>query len=304
MSEICKCCNYQMKEIFSDQCVLIFECTNCKSLAINHLNIKKEDIQKEYYSNDYYSQKCLEKSLLSSRKRQALKILEKLSKISNQDTEIIDYGCGKGIFLKEAYNFGYKNLIGVESSNKSINSLGLIFEMIKVEFKENNIIFNPNSLNIKNSNLRVLAALDVVEHFSKSKLIHWLEIILKEFSRPKYLIIKVPSREGVLFKLAYLFAKLKISKKPLHQLLQVGTFPPHFFYFSEKGLINLFLSLNYNPIDISSDLDYEINSFASRLNVKGTKKIIFNLLIPLLALLSKICNLEDSKIIFFKENNK
>lgn len=303
MPEICKCCNYKMKEIFTDKFVLIFECNSCKSLTIDHVKIKKFDIQKDYYSNKFYNQNSLEKSLLSSRKRQALKILEKLSSLSNKNAEIIDYGCGKGIFLKEAYNMGYKKLVGVESSKKSINNLGSIFEMIKVEFKENNIIFKPNPLTLKNSNLRFLAALDVVEHFSKENLINWLEIILKEFSRPKYLIIKVPSRKGILFKLAYFFAKLKITKKPLHQLLQVGTFPPHFFYFSEKGLINLFRQQNYHPIDITRDLDYEINSFGSRLNLKGLKKIFFNLLIPLLALLAKIYHFEDSKIIFFKDAN-
>ena len=303
MLEICKCCNHQMKEILTDQSVLIFECNSCKSLTIDHLNIKKINKQKDYYSNKFYNQNSLEKSLLSTRKRQALKILARLSNLSNQDTELIDYGCGKGIFLKEASLLGYKKLVGVESSKKSLKNLCSIFEMIKVEFRENNIIFKPNPKNLNNSHLRVLVALDVLEHFSKENIINWLEIILKEFSRPKYLIIKVPSREGILFKMAYFFTKLNITKKPLHQLLQVGTFPPHFFYFSAKGLINLFRDQNYHPIYITSDLDYEINSFSSRLNVKGPLKIIFNIFITLIALFSKIYHFEDSKIIFFKDTN-
>ena len=126
------------------------------------------------------------------------------------------------------------------------------------------------------------------------------EEILNRLIFPEYLIIKIPSRDGLLFNIAYFLAKFKIHNKFLHQLLQVGTFPPHYFYFSKKGLLELFSKFNYEPIHISSDLDYEISSFGSRLNVKGIQKIIFNLVIPFLSLITKISNSHDSKIIFLR----
>ena len=80
MQTICKCCNYQTKKIFFDKFVVIFECTNCKSLIIEHLKENEKDIDKDYYSNKFYNQNNLEKSLLSTRKRQSLKILNTISK--------------------------------------------------------------------------------------------------------------------------------------------------------------------------------------------------------------------------------
>ena len=303
MTEVCRCCMHPIKKIFRDDFALVYECINCKTLAIEHLYIDKKETIKDYYSNDYYNQILLENSLLSTRKRQALRILDFISKISKKNLELIDYGCGKGVFLKEANKLGYKKLIGVESSIKSIDTLKKEFRMIRVKFQNNKIEFKTIEKDLNKSNTRVFIALDVIEHFSKSNLINWLESILEEFSFPRYLVIKVPSRKGFLFKIAYFLAKYKIAKKPLHQLLQIGTYPPHFLYFSKMGLINLFSRLNYRAVYEINDLDYEISSFGSRLNLKGTKKKFVNLIIPIFAFLTKISNSDDSQVIFFQYKN-
>ena len=294
---------HPIKKIFRDDFALVYECINCKTLTIEHLNIDKKETIKDYYSNEFYNQITLENSLLSTRKRQALRILDFISKISKKNLELIDYGCGKGVFLKEAHKLGYKKLIGVESSIKSIDTLKKEFRMIGVKFQNNKIKFKTKIKDLNKSNTRVFIALDVIEHFSKSNLINWLESILEEFSFPRYLVIKVPSRKGFLFKIAYFLAKHKIAKKPLHQLLQIGTYPPHFLYFSKKGLINLFSRLNYKAVYEINDLDYEISSFGSRLNLKGTKKKLVNLIIPIFAFLTKISNSDDSQVIFFQYKN-
>ena len=303
MTEVCRCCMHPTKKIFRDDFALVYECINCKTLTIEHLNIDKKETVKDYYSNEFYNQITLENSLLSTRKRQALRILDFISKISKKNLELIDYGCGKGVFLKEAHKLGYKKLIGVESSIKSIDTLKKEFRMIRVKFQNNKIKFKTKIKDLNKSNTRVFIALDVIEHFSKSNLINWLESILEEFSFPRYLVIKVPSRKGVLFKIAYFLAKYKIAKKPLHQLLQIGTYPPHFLYFSKKGLINLFSRLNYKAVYEINDLDYEISSFGSRLNLKGTKNKLVNLIIPIFAFLTKISNSDDSQVIFFQYKN-
>ena len=120
MSKACKCCNHQTKKIFTDNYVVIFECTNCKTLVIEHLKKIEKDFNKDYYSNEFYNRKFLEKSLLSTRKRQSLKILKVISKLTRKNTPLMDYGFGRGVFLKEAQKFGYKKLIGIESSKKAI----------------------------------------------------------------------------------------------------------------------------------------------------------------------------------------
>ena len=76
--------------------------------------------------------------------------------------------------------------------------------------------------------------------------------------------------------------------------------PSTLFYFSKKGVNKSFSKLNYKSIYELNDLDYEISTFGSRLNLKGIKKLIFNLAIPFLSLITKLSNSHDSKIIFFR----
>ena len=300
MQTICKCCNYQTKKIFFDNYVAIFECIKCKSLIIEHFKENEKDINNDYYSNKFYNQTHLEKSLLSTRKRQSLKILNIISKITRKKIQLIDYGFGKGVFLKEAFKFGYRKLIGIESSQKAIDDIEPICDKLKVEIKNNKLSFSNKKIYSNEHDTNVFAALDVIEHFPIPNLNSWLKDILTIFKYPKYLIIKTPSRRGILFNLAYLLAKYKINNTLLHQLLQVGTYPAHYFYFSKKGIINLFSSFKYKEIYEVNDLDYEISSFGSRLNAKGIQNLILSILIPFLSLLTKICYSDDSKIIFFR----
>lgn len=300
MLETCKCCKQKTKKIFCDKFVEISECINCRTLMIDHLLIKGKEIEDDYYSNKFYNQKLLEKSLISTRKRQSLKILEIISKFTKKDAELIDFGFGRGVFLKEAYKFGYRNLIGIESSKKALNNAETFFKKVQIKFNNKKLICSKNIIDKYKSDERIFAAYDVIGLFKISNLNIWLNNILNTFLYPKYLIIKIPNRNGLLFNVAYFLAKFKITDKFLHQLLQVGTNPPHYFYFSKKGLLDLFSKLNYKAIYESNDLEYEISSFGSRLNAKGIKKVIFNLAIPLLSLITKISNSHDSIIIFFR----
>lgn len=300
MSKICKCCNQETKKSYRDKLVEIHECVNCRTLMIDHLHIKSKAIEEDYYSNKFYNQRFLEKSLISTRKRQSLKILKIISKLTKKDSQLIDFGFGRGVFLKEAYEFGYQKLIGIESSKKALDNTEKFFKKMQVKFNNNKLIFSENIIDEDNSNEKIFVAYDVIGLFKISNLNIWLKDILKRFSYPKYLIIKIPNRNGLLFNLAYFLAKFKITDKFLHQLLQVGSYPPHYFYFSKKGLIDLFSELNYKDIYTLNDLDYEITSFGSRLNAKGIKKLIFNIVIPFLSLIIKLSSSHDSKIIFLR----
>ena len=84
MSKTCSCCDQQTKKIFCDKLVQISECINCRTLIIDHLVIKDSDVEDDYYSNKFYNQKLLENSLISTRRRQSLKILEIISKFTKK----------------------------------------------------------------------------------------------------------------------------------------------------------------------------------------------------------------------------
>ena len=76
----------------------------------------------------------------------------------------------------------------------------------------------------------------------------------------------------------------------------------HIIFILVEEVSRSFLKLNYKAIFEFNDLDYEISSFGSRLNAKGIKRVIFNMAIPFLSLITKISKSHDSKIISFVTN--
>ena len=75
--------------------------------------------------------------------------------------------------------------------------------MIKVDLKKDDLVFNKKFKNIKESAHIVLFALDVIEHFPNEKLFIWLEKCIEEFSNPSLIIIKIPSRNGLMLRLSF-----------------------------------------------------------------------------------------------------
>ena len=126
--------------------------------------------------------------------------------------------------------------------------------------------------------------------------------IISTFQNPKFILLKVPSRNGLLFSIAIILSKLNITKRPLDQMLQVNTFPPHYIYFSKKGIINLFNQFGYELNKYRNDLDYEIFSLGDRISMKGILNLIINKVIsPVLAILSKLTFKNESIILLFKQ---
>ena len=296
----CNCCGGKLKNFFKDQFVLINQCPKCDSLDVHHFQIDKTLFKKDYYETDLFNSDKFEYSLKKTRQRQADKILRKFAVFLPPSIQLFDYGCGKGNFLNVAKAKGYNNLCGIESSDIAFKETSKICKCIKVEFNDVKLHFSEDIKDIRLLNKRVLVLLDVIEHFSFNNLNRWLAQINKTFSFPKFLIIKVPSRKSLLFELALLLARFRISSKPLHQLLQVGTLPPHYNFFSSDGLIRLFAQFNYKPIKKISDLDYEIFNLSARIGLKGFMRIFLDFCIsPLLFLLTFLLNKMNSEIIIF-----
>ena len=84
-------------------------------------------------------------------------------------------------------------------------------------------------------------------------------------------------------------------------MLQVNTFPPHYIFFSKEGIIRLFKKLDYELIQFSNDLDYEIFSLGDRTSQKGIINLFINkILSPLIAILSIILLKNESMIILLR----
>ena len=100
MKKVCFCCKNILNLKYKDNSVEIFECNYCSSLKIDHKKLSNDDINRDYYLNKFYDQKELKKSIQITRKRQASKIIRLVSKFVTKKSIIIDYGCGRGVFLE------------------------------------------------------------------------------------------------------------------------------------------------------------------------------------------------------------
>jgi hypothetical protein len=102
---------------------------------------------------------------------------------------------------------------------------------------------------------RVVSLLDVVEHFpgdSVAKLFHDLASALPQL---EWVVVKVPISSGILFRVAHAL-RAKVPG-PYRQLFQVGTFPPHYHYFTLRSLKRLLESTGYEVARVVKDADVD-----------------------------------------------
>ena len=71
--------------------------------------------------------------------------IEEFSKYVDSNQTIVDVGCGYGRTLNELYNYGYKNLIGIDFSEGMIERAKKQFPYIDFRIKENSKIDMPDN---------------------------------------------------------------------------------------------------------------------------------------------------------------
>jgi hypothetical protein len=77
-------------------------------------------------------------------------------------------------------------------------------------------------------------------------------------------VIKVPVSDGFFYQLANALRRVGMVR-PLLQLYQVGTFPPHFHYYSKRSLRQLFDRAGLRVVEQWGDLDFEPDALLERL---------------------------------------
>jgi hypothetical protein len=305
MRKNCFCCgeNRVRKRIYNDSHVNMFQCFAC-GVFTNYFRPKPSlnSINRDDWSDSFYKDEKRISSLLKTRRRQGKKILRHLLTRTSKQDLLLDYGCGLGIFLEEAEKLGMNNLLGVEQSSIARNSA-------KERLKNADISASLESARELVTSRRhidrffTVTMLDVLEHLSYADLQYFpkpFEIPLL----PDILVIKVPDKDGILFRLSLVLARCGV-KSPLHQMLQIGDSSPHTVYFSKKGLTALMKRAGYELDILFRDLDYEVTTFSRRLSLSpalGTAINIF--LMPIIAMLSVVLQCQDSSILVFRKANK
>jgi hypothetical protein len=204
-------------------------------------------------------------SLATTRQRQAKAILARINAQLPAADDLLDFGAGRGWFLDAARASGMRRLAGTDTSAESVTSL-------RERGIEGHLIAPPTErawdlqLGALSFRPRVVTFLDVIEHFAADRLPAMFGDILDQL-RPELelVVIKVPVADGLLYRTAGLLARARVVG-PLDQLYQVGTFPPHFSYFTRRSLGELVQSHGLRVVDRIGLLEFDPSTFGSRVS--------------------------------------
>lgn len=202
-------------------------------------------------------------SLATTRRRQATTILEHIRAQLPDADALLDFGAGRGWFLEEARASGMTRLAGTDTSSDAVGGL-------RQQGIEGVLIPPPtdNGWDVRLGTLsfrpRVVTFLDVIEHFGAERLSSMFGGIVGQLrSDLELVVIKVPVSDGLLYRTAGVLARARLSG-PLDQLYQVGTFPPHYSYFSRRSIAEFLIRSGLQPVATFGLLEFDPATVGSR----------------------------------------
>lgn len=247
----CQTCSAVLAEEYRSLEVTVEYCRVCgHRQAVHHV---------PHRASDYYesapSRPRFVASLRATRERQARDILRRIAKVGEGDRPWLDFGSGRGWFLQEAKAAGRRQLAGFDASEIA---LGWLAREGIIAARPRAGEFWPDWRTLPESP-EVVSLLDVIEHFESPRAV--LERILTELPSLRRIVLKVPMADGALFRLA----KIMRSRAPsiYEQLFQVGTFPPHYHYFSRASMRTF---LSDFPLEVEAEWgDSEVDNLFWRI---------------------------------------
>jgi hypothetical protein len=206
-------------------------CTRCRHRVATHAPAK---IDRDYH--EQYEQGAFLESLAATRTHQADTILDLIRRLLPSGDDLLDYGAGRGWFLEACRRAGMSQVAGADTSRDAMASLeargvpAVVVPMsADASFGLDRLPFRP----------RILTLLDVVEHFPPEQVCAFLGRLLREIGpQLQLVVIKVPVADGFLYSVSRALAS-GLIRGPIEQLYQVGTFPPHFNYFTRASMRRL-----------------------------------------------------------------
>jgi hypothetical protein len=205
----------------------------------------------DYYDNTPQDPRFVE-SLGVTRKRQARAILTRFSRLLGAPQSWLDFGCGRGWFLREARSFGVATVGGFDASALATTALSAEGFAMARSRGEDALWPDWSTLAVPPQQVSLL---DVLEHFPGSEARKVLLRLRDELPSLSALIIKVPVSEGIFFRTAQ--AARKFAPGPYRQLHQTGTFPPHYHYFCRGSLRSLLEQTGFQLVDTWGDRDVD-----------------------------------------------
>jgi Methyltransferase domain len=205
----------------------------------------------DYYENTPQDERFVA-SLRVTRERQAREILGRVGRAALPAGDWLDFGAGRGWFLRVARAAGVAPVSGFDTSRLATESLSADgFAMARASTSDP---FWPDWSSLPRAP-RVVFFLDVIEHFEGEEARRALVRLRAELPALEAVVIKVPAAEGVFFRAAR--ALKAVAPAPYRQLFQVGTVPPHEHYFCRRSFETLLGQTGFSIVDAWGDRDVD-----------------------------------------------
>lgn len=257
----CPACGHaELRSDLATPRVIVERCPRCGHRTAKHLGPERTDVDYHEQTDDPQFLRSLERT----RRSQARLILERLRAAACDDS-LLDFGAGRAWFVQEALAAGMRRVGGADTSHDSVTYLrDLGVDGIHVD-PPGTGLWRPD-LSDLSFRPRVLTLLDVIEHFPPTRLVAMLSAIVSAAGDGlELVVIKVPTSEGALYRTARLLARARVFG-PIEQLYQVGTFPPHWSYFTRTSLLALLDRCGLRVVDELRLLDFDPATFGSRVS--------------------------------------
>lgn len=107
----------------------------------------------------------------------------------DKSINILDLGCGYGVFLNTCKKAGYRNIFGVEVVEKYIQFAREKFDIKTISNSEITDFLESQ----EDRSFDVITAFDVIEHFEKDKILELFNLIYRKLKNNGRFIIQVPN---------------------------------------------------------------------------------------------------------------
>jgi len=207
-------------------------------------------------------------ALRETRERQAAVVIQAIRRHLPCAGHLLDFGAGRGWFLEACRRKGIAPIAGADASELAV--AGLRRAGFEAHLLPGADARPGTGLGALSFRPRVLTLLDVLEHFPPEEVAATLRKALDECPDLELVVVKVPV-PGLLHGLAQLLSRVGLPG-PIRQLYQVGTWPPHLSYFSERSMETLLEGAGLALLERFGDTDFEPGRLAARM---GADRRIF-----------------------------
>jgi 2-polyprenyl-3-methyl-5-hydroxy-6-metoxy-1,4-benzoquinol methylase len=164
------------------------------------------------------------------RRRQAVDILSLLRRHVSVGATLLDVGCSFGFFLLEARRAGF-DVRGVEPDLQAFEGARAVLGDGVVSLG----LLSPETAAPGSSD--VVCTLDVIEHIAPPEQETFARQIAETLAPGGIWVIKVPTTEGLYYKLSDLLVRARLGASFVRRLWQTRYEFPHLVYFSRASLI-------------------------------------------------------------------